>query len=127
MNDRFCGSLKNKNVLSSINTLEINSQWAPKNIIKNNTINLDKLNIIHDIPIKTNSIYSCNKNELFFYHFNISKTEVEWIKQNYKNEKLDKIDNNILKDFCNKNNIKINNKFLNKEYIKGEKDNICIL
>lgn len=127
MNDRFCGSLKNKNVLSSINTLEIDSQWAPKNIIKNNTINLDKLNIIHDIPIKTNSIYSCNKNELFFYHFNISKFEYNWMKNFLKKEDFKRIDNEELNNFAISNNIKLNTKFINKNEISKNFSNICIL
>ena len=125
MNDRFCISLKSNNVLFDTKTLDIKSQWAPKNIIKNSEINLDKNISIHNIPIKSNNFKNCSKDDIFFFHFNISKTEVDWIKKHYKNEKLDKIDNNILKDFCDKNNIKINNRFLNKEYIKSEKDNIC--
>ena len=61
MIDRFCGSIKNNNVLSNIETLDIKSQWAPKNIIKNSEINLDGSISIHGIPIKTNNYKSCSK------------------------------------------------------------------
>jgi hypothetical protein len=127
MNDRFCGSLKNNNVLSNIETLDIKSQWAPKNIIKNSEINLDKYISIHNIPIKSNKYKNCSKDDLLFFHFNISKTEVNWIKKHFKNEKLNEIDNKTLKNFSKKNNINYENKFLNKEYIKSEKDNICFI
>jgi len=127
MNDRFCGSLNNKNVLSSINTLEINSQWAPKNIIKNNTIDLDNLTLIHYIPIKTKNIYNCNKDELFFFHFNISKYEYNWMKKFLKKDNFKRIKNNELNNFAISNNINMNTKFINKNKISKEFDKICIL
>lgn len=127
MNDRFCGSLNNKNVLSSINTLEINSQWAPKNIIKNNTIDLDNLTKIHYIPIKTKNIYNCNKDELFFFHFNISKFEYNWMKNFLKKDDFKRIKNNELNNFAISNNINLNTKFINKNEISKEFDKICIL
>ena len=62
MNDRFCGSLNNKNVLSDIRTISHGLlNGAPKNIINNSTININYIKYIHNIPIKTNNIYKCNK------------------------------------------------------------------
>lgn len=125
MIDRFCGSIKNNNVLSNIETLDIKSQWAPKNIIKNSEINLDGSISIHGIPIKTNNYKSCSKDEIYFFHFNISQTEVNWIKKHYKNEKLNKINNNTLRKFSDSNNLKYNSKYLNKNYINSEKKKYC--
>ena len=127
MNDRFCGSIKNNSILDITSTLDIKSQWAPKNIINNSAININNIKSIHNIPIKTNNSYKCNKSELYFFHFNISNTETQWIKTHYKKETLNKINNNTLNNFSKKNNIYSESKFLNKNYIKDNKTKLCYM
>lgn len=125
MNDRFCGMKNNKNVLSISDTLKINRQWAPKNIIKNKSIDLHSKISIHNIPIKSNKEYNCSKEELYFFHYNINNKAINFMKNFLKKDKFESIKNTTMKDSNNNLSGKINTKFINNKYLNEIYKDIC--
>lgn len=123
MTERFCS----KNNIFDINdSIELyGKNWAPKNIIKNNDINLNKIINMHNIGITNNKIYNC-KNDLYFFHYNINPKSINFIKKYLNKSKLKFIKNNKMKNFINKNNIiKNKTKYIDEKYFKDNYETIC--
>ena len=90
MIDRYCGAVINDTVMDMTDSLVIDKQWGPKNIIKNKVISLRGDFNMHDIPISSKNIYNCPKTELFFFHYNISNWSYKWMKNYLKKDNFKK-------------------------------------
>lgn len=134
--DRFC----NKNITNiiditnAIENLDTNG-WAPKNIIKNNSLNIDNTNDTHNIGIINGETFYVPDDILRFNHYNVNKKQIEWMKAFYNKTSYDDFtygnDNtlrhysNIIKKKCN-NKCSSNNNFVNINEIYKDYDNLCI-
>jgi len=121
--ERFCNITKNvveiDDCIENIDT----SSWAPKNIIKNNSIKISDKQWIHNIQTSGKS-YLAPLNECRYNHYNLNKKQFNWMKGFYKKDKFDFGKDTSLSKY--KTNIVDNTKYLNIEAIKTNFDKYCI-
>jgi len=134
--DRFCNkSLINiVDVTHTIENIDTNG-WAPKNIIKNSSLNIDNKIDTHNIGINNGKSFDAPNDILRFNHYNVNKKQIDWMKGFYNKNTDDEFtygnDNslsrysNIIKEKCN-NKCSSNNNFININEISKDYDNLCI-
>ena len=65
------------------------SEWAPKNIINEDVIDITKIHNIHQINIIEGKTIKLPENVLRFNHYNINKKQIEWMKNYFKKDKFE--------------------------------------
>lgn len=128
-NDRFCNNNYQINEIDDVLDINVDNN-APKNIIKNDCIDIKNINNMHNIGIKNGKKVKCKTNEIHFKHYNVNNKQVKWLKKYYKidniKSKKDKIGLRnrdklitICGDKCNWL------RFVNKDFLNEHKNNIC--
>ena len=128
MEDRFCAN-KNK-ILEIDNSLEVDTTgWAYKNIIKNNSFDMNKFweqnknKDMHSLKNDCGKKKLFTNNEIVFYHFNVNKKQYNWMIKN--NKKFKNIKNRNLNKISKKLNKNYNNNFINFDYINKNYNKLC--
>ena len=98
MEDRFCQI--DKSIYDITNSININTDgWAPKNICKNSDLSkeqLDKSSPMHNITLKKEITFNASINDLYFNHYNVNKTQIDWMKGFFKKDSfITKKDNSL--------------------------------
>jgi hypothetical protein len=127
--DRFC--LGPKKIIDMFDTIEEidTSEWAFKNIINNDYIDINNISNIHNINITNGKTIKLDEKILRFNHYNINKKQIEWMKtffnqNNFKSGKDNSMSRykNIIDNKCS-NNCSDKNNFIN--YNKIDKT-LCV-
>ncbi len=86
--DRFCAN--KKYVIDIYDCINIDtSAWGPKNIIKNDMLNIKETDNMHTLGIISNSIYHVPLEDFRFNHYNVNKKQIEWMKGFFNKDSFD--------------------------------------
>ena len=97
--DRFCN---NTNVIDIVDTIDNidTTDWACKQIIKNDSIDIKNIVNMHNIGILNGKIETLEIDVLRFNHYNVNTKQIDWMKKFYKmNEFNFTTDNSLQKKY----------------------------
>ena len=100
--DRFCNNTKVVDIIDTIVNLDT-STWGCKQIINNQSININQTVNMHNIGILKGTTLNIDIDLLRFNHYNVNAKQIEWMKDFYKQDKFEfGSDVNIYKDYIDK-------------------------